>query len=69
VNTNENTNKLLGILQSHAPTGAAQQECSELYWDLQKNNETIEAVELGLVHALLDGLRYGNWPWTKVRNE
>ncbi len=58
--------QLLTILQHHAPDGPAQQTCSDLYSQLQKDGISGNQLELEMAFALVDGLRYGNWPWTPL---
>jgi hypothetical protein len=55
--------KLLGILQSYAPSEVAQQKCTTLYNKMQYKGLTTKEIELNLVIALHDGLAYGNWVW------
>lgn len=60
---------LLGVLQSHAPTGSAQAACAELYHRAYAAGAPQEMVELTMVGAISDGLRYGNWPWSTTTEE
>lgn len=55
--------QLLGILQAEAPNGAAQQDCAAYYHELQASFEERE-VAARMAGCLVDGYRYGNWPWT-----
>lgn len=59
-----NAYRLLGILQSHAPTATEQQMCTELTWKAESDGATHEDIEKMLVGVLSDGLNYGNWPWS-----
>jgi len=59
----DNVQVLLGVLQSYAPNGDAQQACSELLWSAQREGLTVREQVLMLVNTLHDGLSYGNWPW------
>lgn len=54
---------LLGLLQSYAPNGSAQSACADLYHSAHTAGATPKEIELTLVGAINDGLRYGNWPW------
>jgi hypothetical protein len=37
-----------------------------LYSQLQKDGISGNQLELEMAFALVDGLRYGNWPWTPL---
>lgn len=56
---------LLAMLQDHAPDGAAQQRCTTLVWEAERDGATPADVEKMLVTALSDGLNHGNWPWAE----
>lgn len=67
---NKNAYALLGILQSHAPTGSAQFACAKFAWRVEEqaiadvNDEPVELrVEKAMAYALVDGFKSGNWPW------
>lgn len=63
--------KILGILLGHAPNGQAQALMSQRYNDISTEvhqdlavlnfDREIEKIMVGI---LLDGLTYGNWPWS-----
>lgn len=53
-----NAQHLLVVLQSHAPNASAQQLCTTIH-----NRTPSRERERTLAFALIDGLRYGNWPW------
>lgn len=63
MNPQSNAYKLLSILQSHAPTGSAQQECAELVSDMELAGDGAKDIELALAQCLVDGLKYENWLW------
>lgn len=65
---NSNAYRLLTCLQAYAPDGDAQQICTDMLHDMEHLKESDEMIELGLVGAIYDGLRYGNWPWV-LRNK
>lgn len=62
--------RLLGVLQSIAPDGPAQERCAAIYreaWaDVQANDrqDADRQVAAIMAGALVDGFRHGNWPWT-----
>jgi len=55
---------LVKVLQSYAPNLAAQEICSLLVADAIADNVSGPGLDLILASAIVDGLRYGNWPWT-----
>lgn len=55
---------LLGIVQSYAPSGDAQQKCTEMFWDAQREGATPRDLVRMLAGSLVDGFAYDNWPWT-----
>ncbi len=62
--------RLLGILKEHAPNGAAQEACTNLYHKVSMDGGSDLDLEKAMAGALTDGLNYGNWPWNmppKVR--
>lgn len=59
----DNADLLLDILASHASDESAKQRCYDMLRQMRNENETPEFQELTLASALVDGLRYGNWPW------
>ena len=61
--------KLLGILQSMAPTGNEQFTLSEAYNQMQKDGLTNREIAANLAGILHDGLAHGNWPWTMVKTD
>jgi hypothetical protein len=61
----ENAYKMLGILQSYAPTGKEQQQLADIYNGcLADGHRRTVQVFAGILHT---GLTYGNWPWTSSR--
>lgn len=57
--------QLLTLLQDYAPDAEAQQKCSEIYWELQKDNGyESPKTERALIGILHDGVAHANWPWT-----
>lgn len=56
--------KLLGTLQSYAPHNAAQAMCSALYRKAQADGADERELQIAMVGAIGDGLKYGNWPWS-----
>jgi hypothetical protein len=67
--TINNKSVLLGILQSYAPTSKEQLECANDVWHLESQGARPIEVERFLIYAIADGLRYGDWPWTKDLEE
>lgn len=57
---------LLGVLLDHAPDRGAQEIVTSIYHDMQCDHVTPRDMEVQLVGAIYDGLRYGNWPWAKT---
>lgn len=69
-----NKQHLLAVLIDYAPNGAAQQKCVDLMDKIEKEivaetddevkgqNEMVRA----LASVIVDGLTFGNWPWTVV---
>lgn len=55
---------LLGILQSYAPNGPAQQHCTNMVHRAEADGASDLDIEKMLASALSDGLNHGNWPWT-----
>ena len=68
------TYQLLSMLQSYAPNGTAQNDCTRLLHELEGDELTERQIVRALAAWLLDGLDHGNWPWigwsgaTKSRN-
>lgn len=60
--------QLLGILQGYAPTGSAQEKCSELYREAQSEGRAGRELDKILAGAIYDGLNSGNWPWVDVND-
>jgi hypothetical protein len=58
---------LLGILQSHAPTGKEQAQLTDLYNQMRADGVDEVDLQEQLAGILLDGLRHGNWPWTDYK--
>lgn len=56
---------LLTILQYHAPTADAQQACTAMFNKAIADGASKEELHKTLSGALNDGLKYGNWPWSK----
>ena len=61
---------LLGVLQSYAPTGSVQQQCADLYGEMQRDmcrGDEATSVDDQLVSMLAGHLKYGidhgNWFW------
>lgn len=54
---------LLGLLQSYAPNGPAQQHCTNMVHAAERDGASDMDVEKMLVNAISDGLTHGNWPW------
>ena len=64
-----NAYKLLGILQSYAPTGKEQQLCSDVVAAMEKDGFSENGLVLGLTGYIRDGLLWGSWPWKKHNAE
>lgn len=62
----ERAYKLLGILQSYAPTNAEQALCTTIYNRMQADGLTVEEIEAQLITALSDGVQHGNWFWINI---
>lgn len=60
---NDNSRNRGSILQDYAPDDEAKADCAKIWEDCkkEKNNETRLVREMA--SALVDGTRYGNWPW------
>jgi hypothetical protein len=54
---------MIGILQSHAPNGPAQQLVAQVYSDMKADNFSENQMQSELAGLLKDGLDYGNWIW------
>jgi hypothetical protein len=54
---------LLGVLQSYAPTGSVQQQCSDLYNEMQRDGNSDDQMVSMLAGHLKDGIDHGNWFW------
>lgn len=55
-------NDLLGALHKMCPTGKEQRQCTEIYWEAEKD---MRGNGIRVVAGIIfDGLSYGNWPWT-----
>ena len=63
----ENNNRLLAILQSYAPNAQAQTVCAQLQWDAEKQGAKPQDITEMFTVSILDGLRYGNWPWVPAQ--
>jgi hypothetical protein len=61
--TETNWYKLLTVLQSYAPDEAAQVLVTKQLHEAQAEGASESALELMLAGAIVDGLRFGNWPW------
>lgn len=57
--------RLLGLLQEYAPNAGAQQDCTNMYNSAIEDGADEKELEILLVGAIGDGLKYGNWPWAK----
>lgn len=55
--------KLLTILQSYAPIGSAQQKCTDLVHEMERDRFSDKEIVERLAGYIIDGLRYENWPW------
>lgn len=63
---------LLGILQSYTNNAKEHQFCSNMYSeatmqilrDHDSSAAQAKAMEITMASAILDGLKYGNWPWS-----
>ena len=51
------------VLKSHAPNDEARAVVRYMIEQMRNESESPEYQELTLASALVDGLRYGNWPW------
>jgi len=58
---------LLGVLQSYAPSAAAEDLCRAIHTKMVTNDEPDSVIESQTVSAIRDGLVYGNWPWDDLR--
>lgn len=55
--------KLLGILQSYAPTLSAQSQAAKVCNRMRADRVSEKDIETHLVVALHDGLVHGRWFW------
>lgn len=62
---NANAYTLLGVLQSHAPNGSAQQLCASMVHQAERSMVSDLGIEKMLANAIADGLNHGNWPWNQ----
>jgi len=60
---NNNKYLLLSIIQSYAPSGAAQQLMSDIHNKMIQKGNDDKTIILYLANTLSDGLTHGNWPW------
>lgn len=63
---NQQIQAMLGLLQSYAPNGKAQALCATQFNSVLPQNQKDELQDAQIRHlagALLDGLKFGNWPW------
>ncbi|HEY6020099.1 MAG TPA: hypothetical protein VIY48_09415 [Candidatus Paceibacterota bacterium] len=56
-------NQLLRALESFAPDNEARAVCIKMYHDAIKDGADDKRLCTLLAGWILDGLRYGNWPW------
>jgi len=52
----------LGRCQAECPTGLHQQAFAALYNDMVAEGTPWPEIRVNLIHALHDGVAYGNWP-------
>ena len=55
---------LLGVLQKYAPDTKAQEQCAEIYRQMEADGLSSRQKVTQLSGAILDGTNLGNWPWT-----
>lgn len=60
---------LLGVLYNYAPDMDAQVTCSTMFQKAVLDGATERELDVLLIGALSDGLKYGNWPWSKPSEE
>lgn len=60
-----NCYRLLAILMSYAHTIKDQKICSGMVRNAFDDGVTAKDAAIMLAGTLADGLKYGNWPWTK----
>jgi len=59
---------LLGVLLDYAPNGVAQAIATVRYNEMKADPHMMAAdIEVTLASMIVDGLRYGNWPWSLNR--
>lgn len=61
--TNRHVQDQLGLLQLFAPDGVAQQICSEMVNEMQRDGMPPSEQMRVLAGCIYDGLSHGTWPW------
>ena len=61
----DNIDKLIEVLKFHARNDD-ERASVDLYRKVVASTESQETVENMMAYALVDGLKYGNWPWVHV---
>ncbi len=59
---NEKSYRVLGMCQELSPTGKEQAAFARLYNSLRAEGMDEELIINQLIHSLMDGRCYGNWP-------
>ena len=54
---------MLTILLKLAPNREAQETVTNGYHELYRNDESDSRIMLIMAGWIVDGIRYGNWPW------
>lgn len=65
--TSQHIRELLGVLQAAAPNGDAQQICTQLVQDMQRDGVELHQQIRVLAGEVYNGLTTGNWPWEYPR--
>lgn len=60
---NDNHQKLVNLIKSHAPDLESQKLVFSRYQEMHREFTNDHELELRLAGMLYDGLAYGNWPW------
>lgn len=55
---------LMGCLLAYAPNSLCREKCHKMLAEAMADGNRGPALELIIAQAMVDGLRFGNWPWT-----
>jgi hypothetical protein len=60
-----NVEKLTDVLLSYAKTDENKNLARSFVEQMIKENHSVSFIERELAYAIVDGLKWGNWPWWK----